>query len=248
MRPWLLCLLLVSSCCRLSDAQIRLLPEYAPGQPVVAEVSFDGPQEATAHVLWSVGGEAGYLPVSATKIAIWPRYAADTQELHIRCSGFLTTPGTEGQELLVKDSFREFSASAIILGVNADPTPPKPPKPDPLPDDTAPIKEPGLRVLIVYESKDLPKMPASQQAVLFDKDVREFLGQSCVKAANVPEWRIVDQNVQVYGEQQVWKDALARPRKSLPWVLISNGKSGYEGELPKTKAEFIELVRRYATS
>lgn len=247
MRLWLLCLLLVSSCCRLSDAQIRLLPEYAPGQPVVAEASFgDAPEGATAHVLWSVGGDAGYLPVSATRIAIWPRYGLKTSELAVRCSGFLTTAGSDGQELLVKDSFREFTASTVILGLSDDPRPPQPPQPPPTPDTPAPIPVPGLRVLIVYESKDLPKMPKEQQSILFDKDVREYLGQACVKLNGTPEWRIVDQNVQVYGEQQVWKDALARQRGEMPWVIISNGKTGYEGPLPRNKKDFMEAVKKYA--
>jgi hypothetical protein len=89
-------------------------------------------------------------------------------------------------------------------------------------------------------------MAKEQQAILFDRDVREFLASNCVKVSNVPEWRIVDQNVQVYGEQQIWKDALARRRSAMPWLIISNGKSGFEGPLPKSKSEFTELVKTYA--
>jgi hypothetical protein len=43
----------------------------------------------------------------------------------------------------------------------------------------------------------------------------------------------------------VWCKALKRPMESLPWIIISNGKTGYEGPLPKTTDELIELVDKY---
>jgi len=40
----------------------------------------------------------------------------------------------------------------------------------------------------------------------------------------------------------VFQKWLARPRDSLPWLMVSNGTSGTEGELPLTIADAKKVI------
>ena len=109
----------------------------------------------------------------------------------------------------------------------------------------APIPDPGFRVLVVYESAEMTNYPVSTQAILAGAEVREFLKANCVAEDGQPGFRIYDADVNTAGDLAVWRTAMTRPRTELPWVVISNGKSGFEGPLPKTAAEFIDLCKKY---
>lgn len=121
------------------------------------------------------------------------------------------------------------------------PTPGPTPTPDPVPD--APIPVDGLRVLIVYETEN-PDLTPQQQIILFGNEVRSYLRAKCT-AEPQGAFRIWDQNIDTAGDLPLWQKAMERPRASVPWVLISNGKTGHEGPLPSDTRAFIELVKRY---
>lgn len=140
-----------------------------------------------------------------------------------------------------------------ITGTVPPPTPD--PKPDPKPDDPkpprpdvtpAPIKDPGLRVLIVYESSQLSILPTPQREILFNTVLRAWMTQNCARENNRPEWRIVDQNQPDVADTASMKALFDRPRMSVPWLVISNGtkNTGYEGVLP---ANYDELARLLET-
>lgn len=115
------------------------------------------------------------------------------------------------------------------------------------PSGDAPIDKLGLRVLIVVESEDLALMPESQREILFGMRTRLWLNDNCAKAEDgQPEWRVLDQNTE-FPEQcdEVWCKALSRDRSEIPWVVISNGKTGFEGALPNNIDDFIKLVEQY---
>lgn len=119
-----------------------------------------------------------------------------------------------------------------------DPKPDDPPTPAPLPGE-------GFRVLIVRETKDLSGLPASQVAIFSSTDVRNYLNQKTVLEGNQRAYRIWDQDTDTSKESQHWQDAMKRPRASVPWLLVSNGKDGYEGPLPKTVAEMMTLLKKF---
>jgi hypothetical protein len=140
--------------------------------------------------------------------------------------------------------------TVVIAGV--DPTPPAPPPGPPTPPtpppEPAPIPLAGLRVLIVYESKDLATMPEPQKGILYGKSSPDYLSSKCVVGADgkTREWRIWDADVDASGGGKHWQDALKRKRDRLPWVIISNpGKGGFEGPLPENAEKFLELVKKY---
>lgn len=128
-----------------------------------------------------------------------------------------------------------------------DPGPKPPPPPPPDPPDPAPIPAPGLRVLLIYETAELGKLTAGQRAILYSAKVRAHLDAVCVKGPDgkTAEWRLWDANVDTRGESALWQNAMKRERRSLPWVIISNGKAGFEGPLPDGADAFLELLKRF---
>lgn len=111
----------------------------------------------------------------------------------------------------------------------------------------APIPGNGLRVAIIYESADLSRLPKAQLAILSSAQVRDWLSAHCAKGADgkTPDWVICDQNVDMTYAADTWKQVLARPRKSLPWIVISTGRKGFEGPLPADVPATMELLKKY---
>lgn len=137
----------------------------------------------------------------------------------------------------------ESKAASITftVGEGPAPKPPDPPMPQP---DPAPIPLDGFRVLFVAESSS--KLPPAQLAILTSATLRDYLNKKCVKGSDGrAEWRQWDKDTPIVKEDKHWSDAMARPRQSLPWIIISNGKTGYEGPLPATVAETMTLLRKY---
>lgn len=150
-------------------------------------------------------------------------------------------------KLYVKDLDKKLKKAGIDVvppGPEPGPFPPVPPKP-PEPDVKPPIPGDGLRVLIVYETGDLAN--SETDAILRGGKVRGYLSVNCAKGPNgvTPEARIYDKDIDQTNMPQIWKDAMARPRKQVPWIIISNGKTGYEGPLPKNVDETIGLIDKY---
>lgn len=126
----------------------------------------------------------------------------------------------------------------LILGDGPKPDEPKPPSP-------APISAEGLHVLIVVESSDAAKLPPKQVSILTAKSVRDYLDSHCPKVGGTPEWRIWDKDVNTANESPLWRAAFARKRTGVPWIAVSNGKTGYEGPLPGSIEELLALLKRF---
>jgi len=126
------------------------------------------------------------------------------------------------------------------------PIPPVPPDPDPKPSP-APIPFPGFRALIIYETSELGKLPQGQLDVLYGIEVRSYLARRCVKGPNgtTPEWRLWDKDADTSGESKLWQDAMKRTRASVPWLILSDGKIGFEGPLPSSIPEMMTLLKKY---
>lgn len=142
----------------------------------------------------------------------------------------------------------ETARATVTIGDGKPPVPPGPDPgplpPDPKPDD-APIKAPGFRVLILFESKQ--NLTVGQTAVMYGKPIRDWLKASCAKDKDNPDgaFRIWDKDADASAESKPWQDALKRQRSETPWIIISNGKSGYEGPLPKDANEAFELLKKW---
>jgi hypothetical protein len=151
-----------------------------------------------------------------------------------------------------KDPPEEVERLQIAVG-EPKPDPPKPDPPGPAPQ---PMPSEGFRVLIVRETKDLSSLPASQVAIFSSTEVRQYLNQKTLLEGNQRAYRIWDQNTDISRESETWKiamDGVINGNKthniskatSLPWILLTNGKEGYEGPLPNDVDKMMELLRKY---
>lgn len=132
--------------------------------------------------------------------------------------------------------------------VPPDPKPPTPPDPKPTP---SPIPVDGFRVLIVYDYATLTALPQGQRDIRTGKAVRDFLKANCATDKYAEQdgkaYRIWPSTANPTAPGlESWKAAMARPRASLPWTIISNHpKGGYEGPLPENPDKMIELMKKY---
>ncbi len=160
---------------------------------------------------------------------------------------------------------RSWTFKLVIGGVapQPPPTPPDPPKPPtpPEPISTSPFAEPGLRVLVCFDPTVL--RPSGSPERWFygpDKNVRDWLNAKCVpdptgiekdgSGAVLRDWRIWPatengQPTDVSGARKVWRDAWANkgPEKK-NWIMVGDGKTGYEGPLPKSEEEALTILRK----
>lgn len=146
-----------------------------------------------------------------------------------------------------KDGPSEPSYCVVVVGDPAPPGPDPGPGPGPNPPGPVPIPAAGLRVLVVYDAAELSKLTAGQQSAIYAKSVRDYLNSKCVVGddGKTKEWRMWDKGVDATSESKVWQEALKRSRTSVPWVVISNGKTGYEGPLPDSADKMLELLKKY---
>jgi len=207
------------------------------------------------------------VPITAeTRIEWEPRQPLTLETLGPYSDGevFIVNCTTPGEYVVACDyvdfATKQFEKYRFLVTVKgtAPPKPdvvPTPPDvtPTPTPTDVvtpAPIPKPGLRVLLVYESLDAPpKVPKPQYDAMFEGRIRDWMTANCaVGPTNVAEWRMIDKDDPFIGEDEPhWKTAAMRPRRSLPWVVISNGTTnrGYEGPVPENGDKFLELLQRF---
>lgn len=126
------------------------------------------------------------------------------------------------------------------------PTPPGPTPPDP--PSPAPIPANGLHVLVLYETADLAKLTPQQRLILYSQSIRDYLNAKCAMGPDgkTRQWRLWDVNVDASNEQKIWQDAMKRPRQGTPWIIVSNHpKGGYEGPLPASLADALDLLKKW---
>ena len=141
----------------------------------------------------------------------------------------------------------EQKFGTVVFMVGSGPTPPDPPNPPVPPNPDLPFPGAGVRALIIYESADLTRMPAAQQAVIYGKTARDALNAKCVlgKDGKTRDWRMWDKDADPSAEGEMWIKAMRRPRQSVPWIIISNGSTAFEGPLPATVADFTTLLNKF---
>lgn len=141
-------------------------------------------------------------------------------------------------------------AFVVVVGDAPPPPPPVPPgpvPPGPIPPGPAPIPLPGLRVLVVYESAET--LSREQGSALSSQEMRGWLNRYCARGPDgkTAEWRVWDKDVNVANVAAHWREAMARPRKTLPWIVISRPEKGggYEGPLPGNIQDMMTLLRKW---
>lgn len=132
-------------------------------------------------------------------------------------------------------------------GPNPPPTPPGPTPPTPDPNYPAPIDGPGLRVLFISETG--ASLPREIDEAFYSTAIASYLNANCAKVDGFPDFRRVDTDdaARFTDPNHRFAKALARPRTALPWLIISNGVTGYEGPFPGGEAATLELIKSFNT-
>jgi hypothetical protein len=128
------------------------------------------------------------------------------------------------------------------------PTPPQPP--DPFGNGTSARGPPAFRVFICYDPKTLPSLPPAQETILYAQAVRDYLQAHCATGPDgkTKEYRIWPAQVDASAESALWQKVAKRPEATLPWIVIGNGTTGWEGPLPKDTEATLELLKKYGGS
>lgn len=170
----------------------------------------------------------------------------DTQECAHRYA-FTGAPGPWSVTVRLFDPQAGIKTERAMVTIGQLPKPPPvdpvdPVDPDPTdPDNPPPIPAAGLHVLIVEETADRGKLPAEQAAIFTSQVLADELRKLCPD-----RWRILDDDTPTSNLPDVWKSALALQRDRLPWLVVSNGNTGYSGPLPGSVDEVLQIVRSHA--
>lgn len=121
----------------------------------------------------------------------------------------------------------------------------------------APVRADGLRVLIVEETANRGLYPKTKRDVLQTTAPGSFRDYAAKHGAPGPDGKTPDVNYLDDDDSidqmpawwaPVWEQ---RPREEegqatgqLPWLVISNGRTGYVGPLPE-ESEAIALIQKY---
>ena len=111
----------------------------------------------------------------------------------------------------------------------------------------APVAVKGFRFLIVEETEDRAKLTEPQRQILFSPDIRSYAAGHCAKGPDgkTPEFRIFDKDADLSHESDVWRQFMAVKREATPWLVVSNGSSGFSGPLPATAADTLAILKKY---
>ena len=248
-------LFLITAVCLTASAaraEIKITGETSVQRDRMVRLKVEGMAEGAA-VVWDVSDDKA---VDADEYPDGRYHFAAAPGVY-RVKAVVITVAKEGGQLKVETAKTTVKVSdptpPTPTPVPTTPTPTPPPTPTPTPTPTPdpaptppPIPQEGFRVVIVYDSENEAKMPAAQQSILYSTDVRKYLNDKCVvEPSGKRGYGIWDSKADVSAYGKTYVDAMARPRKGLPWLIVSNGKAGYEGPLPATVAETLNLLRKY---
>lgn len=135
-------------------------------------------------------------------------------------------------------------AVLVILDPGDKPVPPvdppiDPPKP-PVDPPKPPLPGPGLKVVVIEERADRPKLPPAQARIFGSAAVRTYLNNRAPKS-----YRFFDQDDKPGADDPLGSAAMARPRTSVPWIIIANESTGFEGKLPADEDAVLELLKKF---
>lgn len=190
---------------------------------------------------------------------------SSTKAIHANVEGSLTwivepkyqTFSTDGGKTLVLNTGLQPSQLSIMqivstksgkntyqkisIKIGSGPNPP----PLPIPDDDTPIETSLLKVLIVEETGKRPTLPEDQQDILFSVAIRAYAESKCTKTDGNTDFLILDVNLDVTLMPEWAKTAMKEPMSSLPFILISNGSTGFAGPLPADEGSTLTLLKKY---
>lgn len=132
-------------------------------------------------------------------------------------------------------------AVLLLFGLTNRQTPLPIPIPTPIVVEDAPFPSDGLTVVMIedVETRMRGELSPGHFAALTSSTVREWAKESGA------HFRIFPQNTPTTGMTETEAAAFKLPHESLPWIHISNGKTGFTGPLPDGVEATIKLMGEY---
>lgn len=214
------------------------------------------PAEAAKAVLVAVDSPDETRPASLFGGVFWDFATGQPQLLlffRAETSGVYVLSAVAPKEATPKIVSKRIAVGEVVPPT-PNPIPPGPgpnPTPNPTPPAPAPIPLPGLRVLVIYETNQgtttiSDNVTREQAVIITGAETRALLSAKCAKdAKGHPEFRFFDQHADLRNSAPHWFSAFNRPRGKLPWLIVSDGRRGYEGPLPANKEEFAKLLEGF---
>ena len=111
------------------------------------------------------------------------------------------------------------------------------------PEAPTPPVEPSLKVLIVYETSNVPREVGD---IVASPIIRSYLGDRCKKdSAGGPLFRFIDKDAKFRDcTDNFWCSSLDGA-VVVPWISITNGTDSHSGSLPATVTETLDLLKKY---
>lgn len=136
----------------------------------------------------------------------------------------------------------------IVLGVWLLINRPIDPDGDPVdPPSPTPIAS-GLHVLIVEETSERDRMPASQVAIFSSIPLRKWYDANCAKEDGIVAYRNFDKDDRLEKENEIWRKLRARITLPPPVLLMVDGKRGKEMPLPADPDAMQATLEQFAKS
>lgn len=102
-----------------------------------------------------------------------------------------------------------------------------------------------FRMMILYDSANMAKLPLTQLNMITGRQVREFGQKYCVKGdGDSSDMRFLDYHDELSGVWATMRDR-AKP-ESYPWLCLENGANHWEGPLPSDWQVLKTLLDKYA--
>jgi hypothetical protein len=132
-------------------------------------------------------------------------------------------------------------AALLLFGLTNRNTPLPIPVPVPVVVDDAPFPSEGLTVVVIEETETRMRgeLSPGHFAALTSLTVRDWAKESGV------HFRVFDQHTPTAGMTATEAAAFKLKADSLPWIHISNGKTGFTGPLPDGVEATIALMGKY---
>lgn len=123
------------------------------------------------------------------------------------------------------------------------PVPPEPPTPPTPPAPPAPIPLAGFRVLIVYDGDNYT---AGQDGIITGKAVRDYLQAKCVVGADgkTKDFAIIRSDANTTNAPKWIADTVQRHPGQKSYMVVSDGKTGYDGPLPDNADAALAIMRK----
>lgn len=239
-----------------ASAQINTLtiPDSVEvGHKLVAVCNCVVPDGGKLTILWNASSGLETVQVD-NQLFIWGtpgKYTIDAVVIPLQS---ITVDG-QTFDVIAGQILRLDARFKITGSVTPEPDPEPDPDPDPITD--APFPSPGFAAIVIYETQETGKLPASQSGILNSAQVKQYLNSRCAKidgpdGKQTYAWRMWDDDytdAQLANSPDVMRTAyravLSQAGGKLPWIAVSDGKTGFSGPLPTNVADTMALLKKY---